>query len=126
MKTILSVMLIVGLMLGLLALPPGCAEVEQREWKVVDGQNFLVRETKYGRLGDQSLQGLRASRSEPNGVTIEIALESQVSEGKLQIEGIILALAELAANLTGQGLIAEAGQVMGISAALQGAQAATE
>lgn len=94
MKTFLSGLLIIGLMLALLP-SPGCARIVQKEFEIVEGKSLLSRETEYNRFGDQTLTGLEAERTEPNGVSIKIALETQKSEGKLQIEGLVSAIGEV-------------------------------
>ena len=85
----------------------GCARALQKEYAVVDGKSVTIREIEYNRLGDQQLSGLSVEKTEPNGVVIKVAVESQKSEGKLQIEGVIAAIGETLAASQGVTLTTE-------------------
>ena len=101
MKNVLLVLLLAGLLIG------GCARVLQKEYTVVEGKSLIVRTLEYDRIGDQKLSGLVAEKTEPNGVTIKVAVENQESEGKLQIEGVIAAIGEILAVSQGVTLTPE-------------------
>lgn len=55
----------------------------------------------YTRIGDQSMSGFSVKYEDPNGVTITVKFDSQESEGKLQIEGLINAINALILQLGG-------------------------
>lgn len=107
--------MILALMLVLIVFTIGCARAIQKEYTIVDGKSLIVAEIEYDRIGDQAMSGLTLTKREPNGVEISVGLETQVSEGKLQIEGVIAALAEVIASLQSQGIVTEAAQLKTIS-----------
>lgn len=100
----------------------GCARAIQKEYAIVDGKSVITAEIEYDRIGDQKLSGLHLIKEEPNGVRIDVGLDEQISEGKLQIEGVIAALAEVIASLQSQGIMTEAAQLETITETLAATQ----
>lgn len=111
MKKLILVIVLIAMALCLYA----CSRAMQKEYDIVDGKSVLKNEIEYNRVGDQKLSGLSLHKVEPNGVEITVGLDTQESEGKLQIEGVLAALAEVIASLQSQGLAAEAAQLQNIA-----------
>lgn len=95
-----------------------CSRAIQKEYQIVDGKAVIKNNIEYNRIGDQKLTGLTLTKEEPNGVKVTVGLETQVSEGKLQIEGLVAAIGEIIAAGHGSSLTTD--EVAAIKALLAG------
>lgn len=111
----LTITLLSILLIGAALLSNGCAMGKHEKFDRTTGK--LVEKLEYWRAGDQELTGLDIGKEDPNGVKVWAKVDHQKSEGKLQIESAIAALADLYVKAASGGVVT-AGEIEAVKTAL--------
>ncbi len=114
-----TVISLVVLLAAAVWLVSSCSRVVHKEYEIIEGESCLRSETEYDRIGDQTLSGLEAMKNTPDGTQLTVKVEQQKSEGKLQIESAIAALADLYVKAASGGVVT-AGEIEAIKNTLTG------